>query len=53
MAKRHRKEKRWVTPGERWRGWPRTENSGVPWSMNYAPGEQTGISKYVYMCGHK
>ena len=39
------KQKRWVTPGERWRGWPRTENSGIIWSMAYAPSEQTGISK--------
>ena len=39
------KQKRWVTPRERWRGWPRTDNSGVPWSMAYAPSEQTGISK--------
>ena len=23
------------------------KNSGVPWSMAYAPSEQTGISKYV------
>ena len=37
------KQKRWVTPGERLRGWPRTDNSGVPWSMAYAPSEQTGI----------
>ena len=39
------KQKRWVTPGERWRGWPRTENSDVPWLVAYAPSEQTGISK--------
>ena len=39
------KQKRWVTPGERWRRWPRTENSGVPWWMAYAPNEQTGVSK--------
>ena len=39
------KQKRWVTPGERWRGWPRTENSGVSLSMAYAPSELTGISK--------
>ena len=39
------KQKRWVTPGERWRGWPRSENSGVPCSMAYAPSEQIGISK--------
>ena len=30
------KQKRWVTPGERWRGWLRTENCGVPWSIAYA-----------------
>ena len=46
LAKRHRKgNKIWDTPGERWRGWPSTENSDVPWSMAYAPSEQTGIMK--------
>ena len=39
------KQKRWATPGERWRGWLRTDNSGVPWPMAYAHSEQTGISK--------
>ena len=42
---RKEKQKRWDTPGERWRGWPRTDNSGVPWSVAEAPSEQTGISK--------
>ena len=37
--------RRWDTPGEKWRRWPRTENGGIPWSMAYAPSEQTGISK--------
>ena len=37
------KQKRWVTPVERWIGWPRTENR----SMTYAPNKQTGISKYI------
>ena len=27
------------------REWPGAENGGVPWSMAYAPSEQTGISK--------
>ena len=31
------------TRRERWRGWPWTKN--VPWSMAYAPSEQTGRSK--------
>ena len=38
-----KKQRRYDTPGERWRGWPRTENGGVPWSMAYAPSEQKGI----------
>ena len=42
---RKKKRRRWGTPGEKWRRWPRTENGGVPWSMAYAPSEQTGISK--------
>ena len=42
---RKKKRRRWDTPGEKWRRWPRTENGGVPWSMAYAPSEQTGISK--------
>ena len=42
---RKKKRRRWDTPGEKWRRWPRTENGGVPWSMVYAPSEQTGISK--------
>ena len=42
---RKKKRRRWDTPGEKWRGWPRTENGGVPWSMAYAPSEQTGISR--------
>ena len=42
---RDTEKNQWVTPGERWRGWPRTENGGVPLSMAYAPSEQTGISK--------
>ena len=44
---RNKKQRRWDTPGEKWRGWPRTENGVNPWSMAYAPSEQTGISKYV------
>ena len=40
-----KKRRRWGTPGEKWRRWPQTENCGVPWSMAYAPSEQTGISK--------
>ena len=39
------KQNRWITPGERWRGWPRTLNSDVPWSMTFNPSEQTGINK--------
>jgi len=35
-------------PQERWRGWPRTENNGVPWSFAYADSEQTGISIFIY-----
>ena len=35
-------QRRWDTPGEKWRGWPRTENGGVPWSMAYAPSERKG-----------
>ncbi|KAK2181555.1 hypothetical protein NP493_393g03021 [Ridgeia piscesae] len=27
---RKRKQRKWDTPGEKWRGWPRTENGGVP-----------------------
>ena len=42
---RKKKQRRWDTPGEKWRRWPRTENGGVPWSMAYTPSEQTGISK--------
>ena len=42
---RTKKRRRWDTPGEKWRRRPRTENGGVPWSMAYAPSEQTGISK--------
>ena len=38
-----KKRRRWDTPGEKWRRWPRTENGGVPWSMAYAPSEQSGI----------
>ena len=34
-----RETKSCVIPAERWRGWPRTENNGVPWSM--------AISKYI------
>ena len=46
LAKRYRKgNKRDELHQERWRGWPWTENSGIPWSMAYAPSEQTGISK--------
>ena len=41
---RKQKQRRWDTPGEKWRGWPRTENGGIPWSMAYAPSEQKGIS---------
>ncbi|KAK2191066.1 hypothetical protein NP493_60g03025 [Ridgeia piscesae] len=44
---RKKKRRRWDTPGEKWRGWPRTENGGFPWSMTYAPSEQTGISNYI------
>ena len=39
-----KKQRRWDTPGEKWTGWPRTENGGVPWSMAYALSEQKGIS---------
>ena len=45
---RKKKQRRWDTPGEKWTGWPRTENGGVPWSMAYAPSKQRGsISMYV------
>ena len=37
------KQRRWDTPEEKRRGWPQTDNSGVPWSTAYAPSEQTGI----------
>ena len=30
-------QKRWDVPGERWRGWPHTDNSGVPLSMPMLP----------------
>ena len=40
-----KKRRRWDTPGEKCRRWPRTENGGVPWSMAYAPSEQTGITE--------
>ena len=51
----HREEAKRDTPGERWRGWPRTENDGVPWSMAYAPSEQTGVNSklgisHVQLC---
>ena len=42
---RKKKQRRWDTPGEKWRGWPQTENGGVPWSMVYAPSEQKRTSK--------
>ena len=48
------KQKRLDTTGERWRGWPRTENSGIP----MLPGTSkvkleylTSIS-FVYSIGH-
>ena len=44
---RKRKQRRWDTPGEKWRVGPRTENGDVPWSLAYAPSEQKGISKYL------
>ena len=28
---RKKKQRRWDTPGEKWRGLPRIENAGVPW----------------------
>ena len=48
-----KKQRRWDTPGEKWRGWPWTENSGVPWSMAYAPSKQTGISIHTNIQGSK
>ena len=40
-----KKQRKLDTPGEKWRGWPQPENDGVPWSMVYAPSEQTAIRK--------
>ena len=34
---RKKKQRRWDAPGEKWRGWPLTENGGIPWSMAHAP----------------
>ena len=28
-----KKQRRWDTPGERWRRWPQIYNSGIPWLM--------------------
>ena len=39
------KERRWDKPGKKWKIWPETDKSGGPWSMAYAPSEQTGQSK--------
>ena len=44
---RRKKQRRWDTPGEKWRRWPPTENGGVPWSMAYTPSERRGISKVI------
>ena len=41
-----KKQRRWDTPGEKCRGWPLTENSGVPWSMAYVSSERKGISNW-------
>ncbi|KAK2178845.1 hypothetical protein NP493_527g05028 [Ridgeia piscesae] len=42
---RKMKRRRWDTPGEKWRVWPRIENGGVLRSLAYILSEQTGISK--------